>query len=43
MRDAWYDLVDIGDTIICLGDVSVDVSVQATTRNGGPEAPGAGS
>ena len=29
MMDAWYDLVSADGTIICLGDVSVDGSVQA--------------
>ena len=30
MMDAWYALVDASDTIVCLGDVSVDgSSVQA--------------
>ena len=28
MMDAWYELVGADDTTICLGDVSVDGSVQ---------------
>ena len=39
MMDAWYELVDAGDTIICLGDV--DGSVQAQHQRWWREAPGA--
>ena len=28
MMDAWYALVGVDDTIVCLGDVSVDGTVQ---------------
>ena len=28
MRRAWYELVDVDDTIICLGDVGVDSSIR---------------
>ena len=41
MMDAWYELVDAVDTIICLGDVSVDGSVQAQHQRWWREAPGA--
>ena len=41
MRDAWYKLVDVDDTIICLGDVSVDGSVQAHHQEWWREVPGA--
>ena len=41
MRDAWYELVDVDDTIICLGDVTVDGSVQAQHQRWWREAPGA--
>ena len=40
MMDAWYDLVGADDTIICLGDVSVDGSVQAYHQRWWREAPG---
>ena len=38
--DAWYDLVGADNTIICLGDVSVDGSVQAHHQRWWREAPG---
>ena len=41
MMDAWYELVGAGDTIICLGDVGVDGSVQAHHQEWWQEAPGA--
>ena len=37
---AWYDLVGADETIICLGDVSVDGSVQAHHQRWWREAPG---
>ena len=40
MMDAWYELVGVDDTIICLGDVSVDGSVQAHHQEWWWEAPG---
>ena len=40
MMDAWYDLVGADDTIICLGDVGVDGSVQAHHQRWWREAPG---
>ena len=40
MMDAWYELVGAGDMIICLGDVSVDGSVQAHHQRWWREAPG---
>ena len=40
MMDAWYDLVGADDTIIYLGDVSVDGSVQAYHQCWWREAPG---
>ena len=40
MRNAWYDLVGADDTSICLGDVSVDGSVQAHHQRWWREAPG---
>ena len=40
MMDAWYDMVGADDTIICLGDVSVDGSVQAHHQRWWREAPG---
>ena len=41
MMDAWYELVGVDDTIICLGDVSVDSRVQAHHQEWWREAPGA--
>ena len=41
MMDAWYELVDVDDTIICLGDVSVDGSILAHHQEWWREAPGA--
>ena len=38
--DAWYELVGVGDKIICLGDVTVDGSVQAHHQRWWREAPG---
>ncbi|MCY4636592.1 MAG: metallophosphoesterase [Acidobacteria bacterium] len=40
MMDTWYDLVGADDTIICLGDVSVDGSVTARHQRWWREAPG---
>ena len=40
MMDAWYELVGVGDKIICLGDVSVDGGVQAHHQRWWREAPG---
>ena len=40
MMDAWHDLVGADDTIICLGDVGVDGSVQAHHQRWWREAPG---
>ena len=40
MMDAWYDMVGADDTIVCLGDVSVDGSVQAHHQRWWREAPG---
>ncbi len=39
MMDAWYELVGVGDEIICLGDVSVDGGVQAHHQRWWREAP----
>ena len=41
MRHAWYELVDIDDTIICLGDVGVDSSIRLAHQAWWREAPGA--
>ena len=40
MRDAWYELVEVDDTIICLGDVTVDGGVLAHHQEWWQEAPG---
>ena len=40
MMDAWYELVDVDDTIICLGDATVDGSVLAHHQEWWREAPG---
>ena len=40
VMDAWNELVGADDTIICLGDVSVDGSVQAHHQEWWREAPG---
>ena len=40
MMDAWHELVGADDTIICLGDVGVDGSVQAHHQRSWREAPG---
>ena len=40
MMDAWYDLVGSNETIVCLGDVSVDASVDADHQRWWREAPG---
>ena len=37
--DAWYELVGADDTIICLGDIGVDGSVQAHHQRWWREAP----
>ena len=41
IRDAWYELVDVDDTIICLGDVGVDSSIRIDHQAWWREAPGA--
>ena len=41
MRSAWYELVDIDDTIICLGDVGVDSGIRVDHQAWWREAPGA--
>ena len=41
MRHAWYELVDVDDTIICLGDVGVDSSIRVDHQAWWREAPGA--
>ena len=41
MMDAWYELVGDDDTIVCLGDVSVDGSTQPHHQRWWREAPGA--
>ena len=41
MRHAWYELVDVDDTIICLGDVGVDSSIRLEHQVWWREAPGA--
>ena len=41
MRDAWYEQVDVDDTIICLGDVGVDASIRVDHQAWWREAPGA--
>ena len=41
MRTAWYELVGIDDTIICLGDVGVDSSIRVDHQAWWSEAPGA--
>ena len=41
MMDAWYERVDVDDTIICLGDVSVDGSILAHHQEWWREARGA--
>ena len=41
MRYAWYELVDVDDTIICLGDVGVDSSIRVDHQAWWREAPGA--
>ena len=40
MRTAWYELVGIDDTIICLGDVGVDSSIRVDHQAWWSEAPG---
>ena len=40
MRRAWYELVDVDDTIICLGDVGVDSSIRLAHQTWWQEAPG---
>ena len=40
MMDAWYELVDVDDTIICLGDVTVDGGILAHHQEWWQEAPG---
>ena len=40
MRTAWYDLVDVDDTIMCLGDVGVDSSIRVDHQAWWREAPG---
>ena len=40
VMDAWYELVGAAETIICLGDVSVDGSVLAHHQEWWREAPG---
>ena len=41
MMDAWYEMVNVDDTIVCLGDVGVDGSVQPYHQRWWREAPGA--
>ena len=41
MRDAWYELVGVDDTIICLGDVGPDSSIRIDHQAWWREAPGA--
>ena len=41
MMDAWYEMVNVDDTIICLGDAGVDGSVQPYHQRWWREAPGA--
>ena len=41
MRTVWYELVDIDDTIVCLGDVGVDSSIGVDHQEWWREAPGA--
>ena len=40
MRHAWYELVDVDDTIICLGDVGVDSSIRVDHQAWWRDAPG---
>ncbi len=41
MRDAWYELVDVDDTIICLGEVGVDSSIRLEHQTWWRQTPGA--